>query len=89
MIRRSVLGAYSCLREAAQPRLKGRNSRTMKAKANLFTTLVVLPVGLLVAVAVALFGVDLRTAETQTNSFYLEAARIGSLHFILVGSPND
>jgi uncharacterized membrane protein len=33
----------------------------MKAKANLFTTLVVLPVGLLVAVAVALFGVDLRT----------------------------
>jgi ABC-type transporter Mla subunit MlaD len=61
----------------------------MKAKANLFTTLVVLPVGLLVAVAVALFGVDLRTAETQTNSFYLELARIGSLHFILVGSPND
>src|SRR5919112_550501 len=40
----------------------------MKAKANLFRTLLVLPVVLLVAVAVALFGVGLRTAETQTTA---------------------
>jgi probable HAF family extracellular repeat protein len=37
----------------------------MKAKANLLKTLLVLAVGL-VAVAVALFGVGLRTAETET-----------------------
>jgi len=40
----------------------------MQAKANLFGTLVVLPVVVLVAVAVALFGLDLKTAETQTTS---------------------
>src|SRR5215203_4285208 len=39
----------------------------MKAKVNLFRTLVVLPV-VLVAVAVALFGVGIRTAETQTTT---------------------
>ncbi len=39
----------------------------MKAKANLFRTLLVLPVVVLVAMAVALFGMGLRTAETQTS----------------------
>src|SRR5829696_4968676 len=39
----------------------------MKAKANLFRTLLLVPV-LLVAVAVALFGVGLRTAEPQTTT---------------------
>src|SRR5215203_1899454 len=47
--------------------LPKKGSRTMKAKAHLFRTLVVLPV-VLVAVAVALFGVGLRTAETQTTT---------------------
>jgi ABC-type cobalamin transport system permease subunit len=37
----------------------------MKANANFSRTLVVLAVGLLVAVAVALSGVALRSAETQ------------------------
>ena len=39
----------------------------MKAKANLFRTLLVLPV-LLVAVAVALFGLGIRSAQTQTTT---------------------
>jgi len=78
VIRWGVLGAYSCSREAAQPRLKRKDSRTMKAKANLLRTLVVLPVGL-AAVAVALFGVELRTAETQTTPFYYEVQDLGTL----------
>src|SRR5215203_1320141 len=40
---------------------------TMQAKANLFGTLLVLLVVLLVAGAVALFGLGLRTAEPQTT----------------------
>src|SRR5215203_4467060 len=44
-----------------------RGWRTMKVKANLFRTLVVLAVGLPVAVAVALSGVGLRSAETQES----------------------
>jgi probable HAF family extracellular repeat protein len=51
----------------------------MKAKANLFRTLVVLPVGLLVAVAVALFGVGLRTAETQTTAPKMQVQDLGTL----------
>jgi hypothetical protein len=44
-----------------------RGTRMKEAKANLLRTLVVLAVGL-VAVAVALLGVGLRTAETQTTA---------------------
>ena len=48
----------------------------MKAKVNLFHTLLVLWV-VLVAVAVALFGVGQRTAETQTTSYYYEVQALG------------
>src|SRR5215216_4659610 len=58
VIRWSLLGDYSCLRESAQPRLKSRELRTMMAKANLSRTLVVVTV-VVGAVAVALFGVGL------------------------------
>jgi probable HAF family extracellular repeat protein len=51
----------------------------MKAKANYFRTLVVLAVGLLVAVAVALFGVGLRTAETQTTTPEMQVQDLGHL----------
>jgi hypothetical protein len=40
----------------------------VKANANLFRTLLLLPVVVLVAVAVALFGVGIRSAETQTTA---------------------
>src|SRR5215217_5359009 len=50
----------------------------MKAKANLFRTLVVLPV-VLVGVAVALFGVGLRTAETQTTTPKMQVRDLGTL----------
>src|SRR5215204_3357785 len=66
VIRWSLLGDYSCLRESAQPRLKSRELRTMMAKANLSRTLVVAAV--VVAAAVALFGVGPRTAEPQTTT---------------------
>src|SRR5215203_5207122 len=58
--------------------LPKKGSRTMKAKANLFRTLVVLPV-VLVAVAVALFGVGLRTAETQTTTPKMQVQDLGTL----------
>jgi probable HAF family extracellular repeat protein len=51
----------------------------MKAKVNLSRTLVVLAVGLLVAVAVALSGVGLRTAETQTTPTYYKVQDLGTL----------
>jgi probable HAF family extracellular repeat protein len=52
----------------------------MKAKVNLSRTLVVLAVGLLVAVAVALFGVGLRTAEPQTTApTYYKVQDLGTL----------
>jgi probable HAF family extracellular repeat protein len=51
----------------------------MKAKANYFRTLVVLAVGLLVAVAVALFGVGLRSAETQTTTPEMQVQDLGHL----------
>src|SRR5215208_855824 len=66
VIRWSLLGDYSCLRESAQSRLKSRELRTMMAKANLSRTLVVAAV--VVAAAVALFGVGPRTAEPQTTT---------------------
>jgi len=50
----------------------------MKAKANLFRTLVVLWV-VLVAVAVALFGVGLRTAEPQTTTPKMQVQDLGTL----------
>ena len=40
----------------------------MQAKANLLRTLLLLPVVLLVAEAVALFGLGIRKAETQTTT---------------------
>src|SRR5215207_10533842 len=52
----------------------------MKANANLSRTLVVLAVGLLVAVGVALFGVGLRSAETQTTApTYYKVQALGTL----------
>jgi len=51
----------------------------MQAKANLFRTLVVLPVVLLVAVAVALFGLGLRTGETQTTTPKMQVHDLGTL----------
>ena len=51
----------------------------MKVKANLLRTLFVLAVGLLVAVVVALFGVGLRTAETQTTPSYYKVQDLGTL----------
>jgi probable HAF family extracellular repeat protein len=63
-----VVGAYSCFRESRGKERIEKVSTTMKAKANLFRTLVVLAMGLLVAMAVALFGVGLRTAESQTTT---------------------
>src|SRR5215208_5346975 len=51
----------------------------MEAKANLLRTLLVLAVGL-EAVAVALFGVGLRTAETQTTTpTYYKVEDLGTL----------
>src|SRR5215204_6040150 len=73
-----VVGAYSSLIESAQPRLRSRESRTMMAKANLFRTLVVAGV-VVVAVGVALFGVGLRTAETQTTPTYYKVEDLGTL----------
>src|SRR5215208_6678300 len=74
-MRWGLLGAYSCLRESAQPRLKSRESRTMMAKANLFRIL-----GVLAVVLVALFGVDLSTAETQTTApSYYKVEDLGTL----------
>src|SRR5215204_5674668 len=78
VIRWGLLGAYSCLRESAQPRLKSRESRTMMAKANLSRTLVVVTV-VVVAVAVALFGVGLRSAETQTTPPKMQVQDLGTL----------
>src|SRR5215211_4397455 len=74
----SLLGDYSCLRESAQPRLKSRELRTMMAKANLSRTLVVVTV-VVGAVAVALFGVGLRSAETQTTPTYYKVEDLGTL----------
>ena len=52
----------------------------MKANANFSRTfLVVLAVGLLVAVAVALSGVGLRTAETQSTPSYYKVEDLGTL----------
>jgi len=52
----------------------------MKANASLSRTLVVLAVGLLVAVGVALFGVGLRSAETQTTApTYYKVQALGTL----------
>src|SRR5215216_3635945 len=65
-----------CFSHVPLPR---KGTRKMKAKANLFRTLVVLPVGLLVAVAVALFGVGLRTAETQTTAPKMQVQDLGTL----------
>jgi len=54
-------------------------TRMMEAKANLLRTLLVLAVGL-EAVAVALFGVGLRTAETQTTTpSYYKVEDLGTL----------
>src|SRR5215217_7838737 len=78
VIRWSLLGDYSCLRESAQPRLKSRELRTMMAKANLSRTLVVVTV-VVGAVAVALFGVGLRSAETQTTPTYYKVEDLGTL----------
>src|SRR5215203_287460 len=79
VIRWSLLGDYSCLRESAQPRLKSRELRTMMAKANLSRTLVVVTV-VVGAVAVALFGVGLRSAETQTTTTsYYKVEDLGTL----------
>ena len=50
----------------------------MKAKVNYFRTFVVLAVGLL-AVAVALFGVGLRSAETQTTAPEMQVQDLGHL----------
>ena len=52
----------------------------MEAKANLLRTFLVLAVGLLVAIAVALLGVGLRTAETQTTApTYYKVEDLGTL----------
>jgi len=50
----------------------------MKAKANLSRTIVVLAVGL-VGVAVALLGVGLRSAKTQTTPTYYKVQTLGAL----------
>jgi len=50
----------------------------MKAKANLYRTLVVAAV-MVVAVSVALFGVGLRTAETQTTIPKMQVQDLGTL----------
>jgi probable HAF family extracellular repeat protein len=50
----------------------------MQAKANLFRTLLVLPVVVLVAVA-ALFGLGLKTAETQTTTPKMQVQDLGTL----------
>src|SRR5215207_1056842 len=64
---------------SVQPRLKSRESRTMMAKANLFRKLVVVTV-VVAGVAVALFGVGLRTAETQTTApTYYKVEDLGTL----------
>src|SRR5215207_10844029 len=64
---------------SVQPRLKSRESRTMMAKANLFRKLVVVTV-VVAGVAVALFGVGLRTAETQpTAPTYYKVEDLGTL----------
>src|SRR5215218_688686 len=74
-MRWGLLGGYSCLMGSVQPRLKSRESRTMMAKANLFRIL-----GVLAVVLVALFGVDLRTAETQTTATsYYKVEDLGTL----------
>src|SRR5215217_9500439 len=53
--------------------------RTMKAKANLFRPLVVLA-AVLVGVAVALFGVGLRSAESQTTApSYYKVVDLGTI----------
>src|SRR5215216_5426029 len=52
----------------------------MKAKVNLLRTfLVVLPVVVLVAVAMGLFGVGLRTADTQSAPSYYKVEDLGTL----------
>jgi probable HAF family extracellular repeat protein len=67
----------------------------MKAKPNLFRSLVVVLPVMLVAVAVALFGVGLRTAETQTTSYYYEVQDLGTFPWALgagygsYSSPSD
>jgi len=66
----------------------------MMAKANLSRTLVGLTV-VVVGVAVALFGVGLRTAETQTTSYYYEVQDLGTFPWALgrdygsYSSPTD
>jgi probable HAF family extracellular repeat protein len=56
-----------------------KGTRTMKSKANLFRALVVLSV-VVVAVSVALFGVGLRSAETQTTApSYYKVEDLGTL----------
>src|SRR5687768_18429887 len=65
--------------ESAKERME-RGTRMMEAKANLLRTLVVLVVGLLVAVAVALFGAGLRTAEPQTTAtIYYKVQDLGTV----------
>src|SRR4051812_26533463 len=59
----------------------------IKAKANLFRSLLVLPVVVLVAMVVALFGVGLRTAQpqvpqaadTQTTTTNIQVQDLGTL----------
>jgi probable HAF family extracellular repeat protein len=51
----------------------------MKAKANLFRSLVVILPVMLVAVAVTLFGVGLRSAETQTTTPQMQVQDLGHL----------
>jgi probable HAF family extracellular repeat protein len=64
--------------ESAKERME-RGTRMMEAKANLLRTLLVLAAGLL-AVAVALFGVGLRTAEPQTTApSYYKVQDLGTL----------
>src|SRR5215208_4461595 len=55
----------------------------MKAKANLFRSLVVVLPVMLVAGAVALFGIGLKTAETQTTSYYYEVQDLGTFPWAL------
>src|SRR5215204_4709720 len=69
-------GDAYCEESAKEGMEKG--TRTMKSKPNLFRALVVLSV-VVVAVAVALFGVGLRTAETQTTPSYYKVQDLGTL----------
>jgi probable HAF family extracellular repeat protein len=83
-----LYGDHYSYEELAKERME-KGTSTMKARANHFRTLVVLGV-VIVAVAVALFGVVLRTAETQTTPAYYKVQDLGSLRLpgSDVSSPN-